>query len=36
MNEYKQPELWVLCLEYADVLTESFEGDIVEPGEDWE
>jgi len=33
---YKQPELWVLCLEHADVLTDSFEGDIVEPGEDWE
>lgn len=36
MNEYKKPELWVIYLEQTDVLTESNDGDIVEPGEDWE
>lgn len=36
MNEYKKPELLVIYLGRADVLTESFDGDIVEPGEDWE
>ncbi len=36
MKEYKKPELLVLYLEYADVLTESVDGDIVEPGDDWE
>ena len=36
MNEYKKPELLVIYLKPEDVLTESFDGDIVEPGKDWE
>lgn len=37
MNEYKKPEITVIYLERADVfLTGSVEGDIVEPGDDWE
>ena len=36
MNEYKQPELMVLYLEYADVLTLSDDDVVVEPGDDWE
>ena len=36
MNEYKKPEITVIYLGQADVLTESTDGDIVEPGVDWE
>lgn len=38
MNEYKKPELSVIYLGGADVLTNSLQsdGDIVEPGDDWE
>ena len=36
MNEYKKPEILVIYLGHADVLTESIDGDIVEPGKDWE
>lgn len=36
MYEYKEPELSVIYLERADVLTVSPDGDIVEPGDDWE
>ena len=36
MNEYKKPEILVIYLDRADVLTESIDGDIVEPGNDWE
>ena len=36
MNEYKEPEISVVYLERADVLTASTDGDIVEPGDDWE
>lgn len=35
MNEYKKPEILVIDLEVVDVLTAS-DGDIVEPGDDWE
>ena len=35
MKEYKKPELFVMYLDCADVLTESFDGTIVEPGDDW-
>ena len=36
MNEYKKPEITVVYLGSADVLTLSIDGDIVEPGQDWE
>ena len=36
MNEYKKPEILVIYLEHADLLTTSPDGDIVEPGDDWE
>ena len=36
MNEYKKPELLVIYLDHADVLTESNDGAIVGPGDDWE
>ena len=36
MNEYKKPELLVIYLGQADVLMASKDGDIVEPGDDWE
>lgn len=36
MSEYKKPELLIIYFENAGILTESIEGDIVEPGQDWE
>jgi hypothetical protein len=36
MNEYKKPELLVIYLGQTDVLVASPDGDIVEPGDDWE
>lgn len=36
MNEYKKPELLVIYFENTGILTESVDGDIVEPGKDWE
>lgn len=36
MNEYKKPEILVIDLGHVDVLTASVDGDVVEPGTDWE
>ena len=36
MNEYKKPEFMVIYLDTADIVTLSADGEIVEPGDDWE
>ena len=36
MNKYEKPEVLVITLEQTDVIRTSFDGVIVEPGEEWE
>lgn len=36
MNEYKKPEITVIYLGLEDIVTLSVDGEVVEPGDDWE